>query len=267
LSGRVEAAEEIGEDVLELTLSLARTFPCLPGQHCRFTFKGYPERAFSPTVALDGADWEGSMRLHVRRREGGAVSSALGKEIVAGHRLRVTGPFGSAFLRRGRAGRLALFASGTGFAPIWSIADAALREDATRPMLLVAGVRSLPAFYFGAALNRMAQCPNVEIVAMTRIWQGEASAVRQGSPSDCLPLIRPDDTVYAAGPPDLVEEIARGAAEVGAVFHADPFLDSTEPIPRWRTGFTPRRWRLGSCADVLRSHLRRGAQCKTGPFR
>ena len=41
------------------------------------------------------------------------VSSALGSSIRRGHRVRLTGPYGTAFLRLGQTNRLILVASGT----------------------------------------------------------------------------------------------------------------------------------------------------------
>jgi CDP-4-dehydro-6-deoxyglucose reductase len=75
----------------------------------------------------------------VKRARGGRVTSCLGTSIRPGHRLRMEGPFGRAFLRPG--GRLILAGSGTGFAPIWAIACVALREYRNRPIVLIAGAR------------------------------------------------------------------------------------------------------------------------------
>jgi len=57
-------------------------------------------------------------------------------------RLPIPGPFGLAFLRPASVNQLVLIASGTGFAPIWSIAVAAIREHQDRHIVMVVGART-----------------------------------------------------------------------------------------------------------------------------
>ena len=100
---------------------------------------------------------DGRIRLHIRRVPDGRVSSALDREILEGHRVRLSGPFGSAFLRPGMANRLILVGCGTGFAPVWSIADAAMHENPGRQMVLVVGARSVETLYMTRALCRLSK--------------------------------------------------------------------------------------------------------------
>jgi 3-phenylpropionate/trans-cinnamate dioxygenase ferredoxin reductase subunit len=69
--------------------------------------------------------------------EDGRVSTSLGKRITPGHRVKLTGPYGSAHFRPNLDSRLILVATNTGFAPIWSIAVAALRENPERKIKLL----------------------------------------------------------------------------------------------------------------------------------
>jgi hypothetical protein len=80
------------------------------------------------------------------------VSSALGRDIRAGHRVKLTGPFGRAFFREGHSGRIVLVASGTGFAPMWSVAVAAIMEQPQREMVFIVAARSIRSLYMHAAL-------------------------------------------------------------------------------------------------------------------
>jgi CDP-4-dehydro-6-deoxyglucose reductase len=223
VEARVSRLTNLAPDVVELTITPAKRLPLLPGQYCRFTFRGFPDRAFSPTAPLDHPQNGRSFRLNVRRVRGGRVSPSLGRHIRIGHRLKVDGPFGSAFLRPGRMGRLVLVAGGTGFAPMWAVADAALRENPARPMVLIAGVRSLKSFYMWPALNRVAPLPNVDVIATAQEEQPAHPAVRNGSPEDHLPQLTDDDIIYAAGAPRMVESVARAAEAARASFYADPF--------------------------------------------
>ena len=56
-------------------------------------------------------------------------------------------------------GRLILVATNTGFAPIWSIAVAALRENPERTMIIVAGGRNIESLYMVPALVQLARFP------------------------------------------------------------------------------------------------------------
>ena len=79
-------------------------------------------------------------------------------------RVKLTGPYGSAHFRRNLSSRLILVATNTGFAPIWSIAAAALRENPERIMMIITGGRTLQSLYMGPALAQLARYPNVLIV-------------------------------------------------------------------------------------------------------
>jgi hypothetical protein len=121
---------------------------------------GFPARSYSPTRPLNRRPRAQCLTLQIRRHERGQVSSQIGREIRAGHAVAIEGPFGSAFFREGKSARLILASSGTGFAPIWSIACAALRENPYRQIFVIAGVRTDDPIYMSAALERLAlsQC-------------------------------------------------------------------------------------------------------------
>jgi 3-phenylpropionate/trans-cinnamate dioxygenase ferredoxin reductase subunit len=236
IDGEVAGLRLIGADVAEVVIRLAAPFAMRPGQYCKTTFKGYPARAFSPTIALDGTDEPQTLRLHIRRLPDGRVSSRIGSAIRVGHPVRLEGPFGTAHFLEQQPNRLVLFASGTGFAPIWAIADSALREWPGRPLLMVIGARALTSFYMGPALSRIAHyCPQVEIFALSREPQHQMDWVGQGRPDDLSHLIAPNDIVHAAGAPDMVDTIVRAGQAAGARVLADAFTPSaTDGSSRWR---------------------------------
>ncbi|MBO0764620.1 MAG: 2Fe-2S iron-sulfur cluster binding domain-containing protein [Hyphomicrobiaceae bacterium] len=223
LDARVTRLINLAHDVVEVSILPTRRVPLLPGQYCRFTFRGFPSRAFSPTEPLDRMGGGRSFRLNVKRVPGGCVSPNFGRLIKVGHPVKVEGPYGSAFLRPGKTQRLVLVAGGTGFAPIWSIVDAALRENPRRQIVLIAGVRDLRSFYMWPALNRVARVPNVSVIATAEEQYEAHPAVRRGRPHDHLPRLTANDIVYAAGAPRMVDEVARVAEAARAMFYCDPF--------------------------------------------
>jgi NAD(P)H-flavin reductase/ferredoxin len=221
--GRVTRLVPLASDVVEVWIEPSEPVEYLPGQYLQVQFRKFPARCYSPTVPLTRSSND-TIRLHVRRVPNGRVSSALGREIREGHRLKLTGPFGSAYLRPDLTNRLVLVASGTGFAPIWSIADAALRENPRRDVVVVVGARTIESLYMIPALCRLARCRNVAIVPVVDTPQEVTNVVRTGRPTDHLPTLCPDDIVYACGAPPMVEAVKAMAAEAGAVCYADPFV-------------------------------------------
>lgn len=229
LTGRVAELTRLAVDVIGVNLELPRPLNFLPGQYCKLQFRGFAERCFSPSYPLEGAPDRRRLQFHIRRFPDGAVSSALGQDIQAGHRVRLTGPFGSAHFRPDHPGRIVLVASGTGFAPIWSIAAAAITEQPRREMMVVVAARRIQSFYMHAALCRLALFPNVTIFPVVAEAQNVSAAVRIGRPLDYLPMLSADDIVYAAGAPTLTNEVARIARIAGATCYTDPFIPNAKP--------------------------------------
>jgi NAD(P)H-flavin reductase/ferredoxin len=256
IGARLSDMRPLAADVMELKITPAEPLEHLPGQYYRFQFRGFPARAFSPTVPLEGRVDANAIRLHVKRVPGGRVSSRLGSSIKRGHGLTMEGPFGSAYFRTGLSSRLVLVAGGTGFAPIWAIACAALRERIERRIILVAGAPALRSLYMAPALCRVASLPNVTVMPTAEEHQALTNMVRWGRPTDHVPPLMPGDVVYAAGAPAMVATMATSAERAGVPFFADAFVanppdsvglltkllawrKSTPKLPRVRT--IPRR--------------------------
>jgi NAD(P)H-flavin reductase len=230
VNGQVVDLIPLASDVVEVCIGLPQIAECLPGQYCKVEFRGFPARCFSPTAPMDARADGRLIRLHVRRLPDGRVSSALGRSIRRRHRVKLIGPFGSANFRPGRPHRLVLVAGGTGFAPLWSIAVAAMNERPERELVLVVGARRLESLYMIPALSRLARYPNVSIIPVTSEPQTVSTVVRQGRQTDHLPALSPHDLVYAAGAPAMVESVARVAREAGARCYADPFEPMSDGV-------------------------------------
>ncbi len=228
MPARVADLTWLAADVIGVTLELPRPLNYLPGQFCRLQFRGFPERCYSPSYPLEGAPDRRLLQFHIRRFPDGAVSSALGQDIRVGHRVRVTGPFGTAFFRPDHHGRIVLVASGTGFAPMWSIAAAAITEQPRRELMFLVGARKIQSFYMHAALCRLALFPNVTIIPMVSEPQDISPAIRIGRPLDYLPALLPHDVVYTSGAPAMTNDVARLARIAGAVCYTDPFTPNAK---------------------------------------
>lgn len=223
-SGRVSAIRRRGPDVIEVNVEPSQPVMYLPGQYMRVQFRGYPIRCYSPTASMEDFSEREFLHLQVRRLRHGRVSGAIGSGIREGHRVKIQGPFGSAFLRPASLNRLVLVASGTGFAPIWSIAVAAIQEHRRRRIVMAVGARTLESLYMTEALCALARCPNVTIIPVVEAPQNVTTIIRTGSLVDHIPELSTEDIVHACGPPRLVEAVGRMAAAAGAACYRDPFV-------------------------------------------
>ena len=259
--GHVSELVDIAPDIFEICIQSATPLEYLPGQYVSVEFRGYPMRYYSPTAPLEFPADPDSLRFHVRRLRRSRVSSALGRKIKIGHRVKLKGPFGAAYLRRNHVGRLVLVSSGTGFAPIWAVAEAAIREMPERELLVVAGVRDVASLYMIPALCRLARFPGVVIIPTVGREQNITRAVRIGKPTDFLPSFSPNDLVYAAGSPMLVQNVMERARASGATCFADPFLPAAESesgqtlLSRTLGWLTPSKPRMSKPPERARREL------------
>jgi len=228
VEGVLSSLRPLSHEVMEVGIRTNRALPYLAGQYAQVRFNGYPSRPFSITHPLRGNPNNRWIWFHVRRMKEGRVTRSLGKRIKLGHRVTLTGPYGSAHFRSSLMGRLILVATNTGFAPIWSIAVAALRENPERRMMIIAGGRTLESLYMGPALVQLSRFPNVLVVPICSTPQTLTKAVLPGRPTDYLPRLLPTDVLYACGAPGVVDSIKSIAAHIGATCYADPFLPTTD---------------------------------------
>lgn len=231
VEGVLSSLRALSPEVMEVGIRTARALPYHAGQYVKMRFNGYPSRPFSITHPLGGEPNGLSVWFHVRRMNNGRVTSSLGKRIRLGHRVTLTGPFGSAHFRPNVDSRLILVGTNTGFAPIWSIAVAALRENPERKIMVIAGGRTIESLYMAPALERLARFPNVTVVPVCSTPQSYTTVVKPGRPVDYLPRMLPTDVLYACGAPGMVDSIKSVAAQNSATCYADAFLPPVDDMP------------------------------------
>jgi NAD(P)H-flavin reductase len=224
MSAQIVRLVRLAPDVIDISVEVEKPFNHLPGQYCKLQFRGFPARRYSPSYPLEGASRRHLLHFQIRRFSDGAISSALGEKILVGHHLRLTGPFGGAFFRPNHPGGVVLVSSGTGFAPMWSIAVEAIKERPQRKLVFVVAAQKIESFYMHSALCRLARFPNVTIIPVVSEAQHVSPAIRSGRAIDCLPMLSSEDVVYASGATALTVQVARIAKAAGARCYADPFV-------------------------------------------
>jgi 3-phenylpropionate/trans-cinnamate dioxygenase ferredoxin reductase subunit len=226
-SGQVTGLATLAPDIVEVTVKLATPIDFRPGQYLSVKFSGFPARDLSPTVKFDGTAGPGELIFHIRRYPGGVMSTQIGATIRLGHRVQVRGPFGGAFLREGD-GPLVLIGGGTGWAPIWSVAAAARREQRHRDLVIIAGSRDAEGLYMRRSLEWLIDDGVRDVIATAEV--GAVNPVLRGRPTHYVPSLGPEDTVYVAGPPPLVDAVKIKSRAAAARCYADPFLPNAQPL-------------------------------------
>ncbi len=232
VDGQLSGLRRLSGEVMEVRVLARQTLPYHPGQYVRLGFEGYPSRPFSITHSLREDEDGRSLCFHVRRTHNGEVTPYLGSSIRRGHRVQVTGPFGAAHFKPNMESRLLLVATNTGFAPIWSIAVAALHENPNRKMMIIVGGRDMNAIYMESALFQLARFPNVSVVATCSTPQPQVRWLKHGRPTDYVPALTPSDVVYVCGAPAMVAAVQELAEQDGAMCYSDPFTPSPGSEPR-----------------------------------
>jgi CDP-4-dehydro-6-deoxyglucose reductase, E3 len=238
---RVQKLERLADDVMALHLKLPANekLVYLPGQYLEFLLKDGSRRSFS--MANPPHDVE-LVQLHVRHVAGGQFTDHVFGKMKERDILRFEGPLGTFFLREDSAKPIVLVASGTGFAPIKSIIEAALKKGVSRPMTLYWGGRRPKDLYMNALPQGWADAGKLKYVPVISdalpedAWQGRAGFVHRAVMEDFPDLS--GHQVYACGVPVMVDAARKDFTAVCRLpedeFYADSFTtqaDLPQPAP------------------------------------
>jgi len=230
---RVTELTPLTHDVYRLRLAIESGGPYTfsAGQFAKLQF------AFAPDAPRDysmaNAVHEGGLEFHFRATPGG-VSQRIPLEVKAGDMVRVSGPFGTAYLREQHAGPILAVAGGTGLAPVRAILLAVLNRAMGQPIHLYFGVRSERDVYGESELRTLeSKYPNLKVhVVVTE--QPVAAGHRIGMVTDAVAADFGDlrgFQVYMAGPPAMVDAATDLVARLGVQprdMHADAFYGAAE---------------------------------------
>jgi naphthalene 1,2-dioxygenase ferredoxin reductase component len=150
----VRAVETMTHDIRRVVLKPAKPIEFSPGQYAQLQFTPEHIRPYS-MAGLPGDD---TLEFHVRVVADGRVSGYIANQLKPGDAVRVSGPLGTAYLRRKHEGPMLFVAGGTGLAPILSILRAAVADSMPNPIHLYFGVRSPRDIYGLDWLAELARC-------------------------------------------------------------------------------------------------------------
>jgi CDP-4-dehydro-6-deoxyglucose reductase len=238
---RVQKLERAAEDVMVLHLKLPANekLAYLAGQYLEFLLKDGTRRSFSMANAPHDAEL---LQLHVRHVAGGQFTDHVFTKLKERDILRFEGPLGTFFLREESSKPIVFVASGTGFAPIKSIIEAAASKGLARRMTLYWGGRRPKDLYMNALAESWASQGLLEYVPVISEalpedgWSGRAGFVHRAVMQDFPDLS--GHQVYACGVPVMVDAARRDFTSACRLpedeFFADSFTtqaDLPQPAP------------------------------------
>lgn len=205
---RVQKLERLADDVMALHLKLPANekLVFLAGQFIEFLLKDGTRRSFSMANAPHDAEL---LQLHVRHVAGGQFTDHVFGKMKERDILRFEGPLGTFFLREDSAKPIVFVASGTGFAPIKSIIEAAVQKGISRPMTLYWGGRRPKDLYMNAlaqgwaAQGLLKYVPVISEALPEDCWAGRSGFVHRAVMEDFPDLS--GHQVYACGVPVMVD--------------------------------------------------------------
>lgn len=231
---RVQTLRRLAPDVMLIELKLPASeagFRFLAGQYIDFLLADGKRRSFSLANAPGDS---GVLELHVRRVPGGQFTTHVFEKMKERDILRIEGPLGGFHLREDSTRPILLLAGGTGFAPIKSIVEAAIARGETRPMTLYWGSRDRAGLY----LHELAESWTHKLPGFRYIpvlseadptWNGRSGLVHQALLAD-LPELSGYE-VYACGAPAMIDAARRDFHAHGLAddaFFADAFTFATD---------------------------------------
>ena len=221
-------------DIAVITLRTNQRLDYLPGQSIAVETDVRPRlwRYYSPANSPRA---DGTLELHVRLVDGGAVSSALVQAVGVGDVLRLGAPVGR-HLVVDHPRDVLLIAGGTGLAPFKAIVDHTANERVRRQIRLFVGVRTRRDFYDMTALQDLARrVPGLRVVPVT--------SEDPGFPGDRGRVIDvalqhgtwPNEEIYLCGSPEMITG-SRAALRAAGVpderVHHEEFGSTPAPPPQ-----------------------------------
>jgi ferredoxin-NAD(P)+ reductase (naphthalene dioxygenase ferredoxin-specific) len=228
IKGSVVGLDDLTHDIKRLRVALAKPLEFSPGQYATLQFTPRHIRPYSMAVTQHAAEVE----FHIRLVPDGRVTSYIASELKAGDTVRVSGPLGTAYLRRKFAGPLLCIAGGSGLAPILSILRGMVDEGMSNPVHLYFGVRTAADVYGLEWLTQLqkqhAALKLHVVVASGDAGNGYRSGVVTQAVADDWPQLH-GFRAYLAGAPMMVDAasilLRQRGVEPGHIY-ADAFYAS-----------------------------------------
>jgi ferredoxin-NAD(P)+ reductase (naphthalene dioxygenase ferredoxin-specific) len=228
LKATVVAIEDMTHDIKRLRLRANKPLSFTPGQYATLQFS--PEHARPYSMA--GLCEDEELEFHVRLVPDGRVTGYIARDLKPGDAVRVSGPLGTAYLRKKHEGPMLCVAGGTGLAPVLSIVRGALAAGMTNPIHVYFGVRSPHDIYGAAWLQELADKHSNLHVHIVVTTGNDNPQLRSGLVTDAVIAdwgSLAGWRAYLCGAPPMVEAATFLVKQKGVLaehIHADAFYPS-----------------------------------------
>lgn len=156
---KIESVTPLNERVVKVLIRTERPLDYQAGQFINLVRPDGLTRSYS-LASLPGRDE--LLELHVQLNPGGQMSEWL-RGIKPGAQATVRGPAGDCFYLPGQPDQpLLLVGTGTGLAPLYGLAQEALRQGHRGPITLIHGTR-VPSHFYGVAELRALAAENPQL--------------------------------------------------------------------------------------------------------
>jgi ferredoxin-NAD(P)+ reductase (naphthalene dioxygenase ferredoxin-specific) len=204
VKAEVVAIEDATHDIKRIVMRCSKPLSFSPGQYAMLQFTPQHIRPYSMACL----DTDGHLEFHVRLVPDGRVTGYIRDSLKVGDSVRVSGPMGTAYLRRKHEGPMLCIAGGTGLAPVLSILRGALAAGMQNEMHVYFGVRSPADIYCADQLAAMAeQHPNLHVQTIVATG-GRDGVHRRGLVTDAVAEDLPNLDgwrAYLCGAPPMVD--------------------------------------------------------------
>jgi ferredoxin-NAD(P)+ reductase (naphthalene dioxygenase ferredoxin-specific) len=221
----VVGLEDMTHDIKRLRLRPAKPIEFSPGQYVHLQFTPEHTRPYS----MAGLCQDEELEFQVRLVPEGRVTSYIANTLKVGDAVRVSGPLGTAYLRRKHTGPMICVAGGTGLSPVLSIVRGAIAASMTNPVHLYFGVRS-PRDIYGLSWLEALQRDHADLHLHVVVTSNADSAKwRSGLVTDVIAEDWADLSgwrAYLCGSPPMVEAATLLVKRKGVAqeqIHADAF--------------------------------------------
>jgi ferredoxin-NAD(P)+ reductase (naphthalene dioxygenase ferredoxin-specific) len=221
----VLSIEDMTHDIKRVVLKPAKPIEFSAGQYVQLQFTPEHVRPYS----MAGLTADAHFEFHIRLVPDGRVTGYIANTLKLGDAVKVSGPLGSAYLRRKHEGPMLCVAGGTGLAPILSILRSAVAEGMRNPIHLYFGVRS-PRDVYGLAWLEQLQREHPALTVHVVVTSGGDPAVQRcGLVTQAIEEDLGDLAgwrAYLCGSPPMVEAATLVARQKGIAaehIYADAF--------------------------------------------
>jgi CDP-4-dehydro-6-deoxyglucose reductase, E3 len=226
---RIHSLDRLSDDVNKVVLRLppSTVFSYHPGQYIEVIGTGGVRRSYSIANAQGQCNL---IELHIRAVAGGVMSGYWFDRARPNDLLRMTGPFGTFFLRDVAGQDVVFLATGTGIAPVKAMLEGLAntpRELKPRSIAVYWGGRSPSDFYWDPATIQLGGRFVPVLSRANAEWVGAKGYVQQAMMADAPALMQ--TAVYACGSEVMINsarELLLAAGLPKRRFSSDAFVCS-----------------------------------------